>query len=140
MIVHYRVLRNTCIFKEYETHFITKLFLGFSHGPFMILCLILNTNVIWLFMVLNQWQWMIGRHDCNFMSHTRNRLRVTFYTIWTCINIIKIVMETSSKRMTILTKNYEHMYILKIMFRIIYALLLWIYMQSLFQIWLRSWS
>lgn len=65
--------------------------MDFFHVPFMILCLFLWAchfdclSCLWSKLII----WIIGRHSCNFMSHTRNTLCVTFTQYVVLINYPK---------------------------------------------------
>lgn len=137
MKLYYHISRTTCIFKEYETYFIMQLFLDLGYDAFMILCLLLYACYF---------DCLLSRININevviLMSHTRNRLRITFNT-HTCIYLINIknIIEKSSERRTILTKKYKDLFLIRIMLWLIIILLhrLWIYMQRVY-IWLNLWN
>lgn len=88
MKFYFRILRILCIFKYFETGFI-MLFFDFGHALFMQLWLLRSKNLFKL------------------CSHTRNKLRVTFYTLC-IIYIINVIMDKLSGRMAVFTKKYKH--------------------------------
>lgn len=103
MKLYYRILRILCIFKYFETHFIMQLFFDFGHALFMNTCLFV---CLFVFKCMQLWLLMVQKSVQN-LSHTRNKLRVTFYPL--CfIYIINVIMEKISEKMAVFTKKYKN--------------------------------